>query len=236
MALTRLDKLLCDSGAATRSQARNMIKQGRVSIDGVVCLKSDTKVSADSEVTLDGQALRTSKFIYLMMNKPRGVLSATEDRTQSTVIDLLDESIRRMGIFPVGRLDKDTTGLLLLTNDGDFAHSIVSPRRHVPKRYLAHTRGSVSDEDIKLFKSGVVLSDGTVCLPAVLERLDGDKCIVTVEEGKYHQVKRMLASCGKPVVSLHRLSVGGLELDAKLQTSQYRELTEAEKLSIFSSI
>ncbi len=230
----RLDRFLADCGKATRSEARNLIKSGRVCVNGFIVTQPETKIDENSLVELDGAAVGGTKFIYIMMNKPEGVLSATGDRSQRTVIDLLSDEIRGRGLFPVGRLDKDTTGLLILTNDGEFAHRVISPKKHVKKRYLAETEGTPTQEDAQRFEKGVTLADGTVCLPASLDILGENLCIVTVEEGKYHQVKRMLASCGKPVKKLHRLAVGGLELDENLVKSSYRELTEKELNSIFS--
>ena len=229
----RLDKYLADNSSASRSEARNAVKNGRVSVDGCVVTCPETKVDERSHVALDGQIIGGSRFVYIMMNKPAGVLSATEDSRQATVIDLLSDDLKGRGLFPVGRLDKDTTGLLLLTNDGAFAHGVLSPRRHVKKRYLAETDGTPTSEDAARFEGGITLGDGTVCLPASLETVGVNQCIVTVEEGKYHQVKRMLAACGKPVVRLHRLSIGGLELDEQLAAASYRELTQEELDLIF---
>ena len=229
----RLDKYLADSGKATRSEARNIIKSGRISVDGCVVTRPETRIDEKSLVEMDGLTIGGSKFIYIMMNKPAGVLSATEDSSQPTVTDLLSDDMKVRGLFPVGRLDKDTTGLLLLTNDGDFAHRVISPRSHVKKRYLAETDGTPTKEDSVRFENGITLADGTVCLPASLDIVGENRCIVTVVEGKYHQVKRMLASCGKPVVKLHRLSIGGLELDNQLAEASYRELKPEELNFIF---
>ena len=162
------------------------------------------------------------------MDKPSGVLSVTEDRKQQTVLDLLPPEQQRMGLFPVGRLDKDTSGLLLLTNDGDFAHKVISPKSGVEKIYLAVVDGEPDAADIKAFEKGIVLKDGTECLPAKLELLGGNRCHVTVMEGKYHQVKRMLASRGKPVFELRRLAVGALELGEELGPGGFRELGEED--------
>ena len=229
----RLDKYLADNSSASRSEARNAVKNGRVSVDGCVVTRPETKVDERSHVEMDGQTIGGSKFVYIMMNKPMGVLSATEDSSQATVIDLLSDDLKGRGLFPVGRLDKDTTGLMLLTNDGAFAHGVISPRRHVKKRYLAETDGTPTSEDAARFENGITLGDGTVCLPASLEMIGANRCIVTVEEGKYHQVKRMLAACRKPVIRLHRLAIGGLELDEQLAAASYRELTQEELDLIF---
>ena len=234
MALARLDKLLADMGVATRSELRQMIKSGRVTVDGAVVTAPERKLEGERRaICLDGQPLRYSARSYYMMDKPSGVLTATEDRRQKTVMDLLDRERRRMGLFPVGRLDRDTSGLLLLTNDGDFAHRVISPKSEVEKLYHAKVQGIPDAEDAAAFRQGLVLGDGTRCLPAGLEPLGGDECLVTVMEGKYHQVKRMLASRGKKVTELRRLAIGGLRLDPKLGPGGYRELTEEELCIVF---
>ena len=168
------------------------------------------------------------------MNKPSGILSVTEDRKQQTVLDLLSVRDRNLGLFPVGRLDKDTEGLLLLTNDGDFSHKIISPSSAISKVYYAEVDGIPNDDDVKAFSEGLMLGDGTRCLPARLELKEGCRCLVTVFEGKYHQVKRMLASRGKPVRVLKRLSVGGLILPEDLKSGEYRELDNSELCKIFN--
>lgn len=233
--MLRLDKYIADAGSATRSEARALIKSGRVTVDGVTVTAPEYRLDAESaSVCLDGRELQPQGFVYLMMNKPTGVLCATEDRSQRTVIDLLTPELRSRGVFPVGRLDKDTTGLLLLTNDGDFAHRVISPKSKVVKRYLAETDGCPDESDVLAFKEGITLSDGTQCLPAGLELLGGSSCIVSITEGKYHQVKRMLASRGKPVVRLKRLSIGGLFLEDALCESEYRRINPSEKLCVFN--
>lgn len=229
MSQMRLDKLLSELGVASRSELRSIIRAGRVKVDGAVVTAPERKVDAEaSEISLDGEALRWQHFRYFMMDKPEGVLSVTEDRRQRTVLDLLPEELRRLGLFPVGRLDKDTSGLLLLTNDGDFAHRVISPKSNVPKRYRAEVEGVPDERDVKAFKEGIVLSDGTQCLPAALEITGGSVCFVTVMEGKYHQVKRMLAACGKPVAHLRRLSVGELSLGESLEPGGIRELGQED--------
>lgn len=233
--MLRLDKFIADASSATRSEARAIIKSGRVAVDGVTVTAPEYKLDAESAcVCLDGKELQAQGFVYLMMNKPAGVLCATEDRSQRTVLDLLTPELRKCGVFPVGRLDKDTTGLLLLTNDGDFAHKVISPKSKVVKRYLAETDGIPDESDVLAFKEGIILSDGTRCLPAKLELLGGNSCIVSLMEGKYHQVKRMLAARGKPVVKLKRLSIGGLFLEDALCESEYRRINPSEKLCVFN--
>lgn len=235
MAVLRLDKYLADCGVATRKELRQIIKDGRVSINGAVATSPQQKLDTETDaVSLDGSEIRYEKYRYFMLNKPDGVLSATEDGKQNTVLDLLSPEHKRLGLFPVGRLDKDTTGLLILTNDGDFAHRVISPKSNVMKRYRAETKGKCTQADVSAFQNGIVLKDGLKCLPAKLE-IGDDCCYVTVAEGKYHQVKRMLASVGKPVTALKRLSIGGLLLDESLLQGQYRELTQNELCSVFNS-
>ena len=236
MAMKRLDKLLADMGIASRSELKNIIKSGRVTVDGKAVTIPDAKFDSElCDIALDGKSLNVQRFRYYMMDKPAGVLSVTEDRKQQTVLDLLPEEQRRMGLFPVGRLDKDTSGLLILTNDGDFAHKVISPKSGVEKVYLAVVDGEPDAVDVKAFEKGIVLKDGTQCLPAKLELLGKDRCLVTVMEGKYHQVKRMLASRGKPVLELRRLAVGGLELGDSLAAGEFRELTESDLCKVLKS-
>ena len=235
MSQMRLDKLLSELGVASRKELRDIIRRGRVRVDGAVVTAPEQKVdAARSEVRLDGEVLRWQRFRYFMMDKPEGVLSVTEDRRQQTVLDLLPEELRRLGLFPVGRLDKDTSGLLLLTNDGDFAHRVISPKSGVEKRYRAEVEGVPDERDVRAFERGIVLADGTECLPAKLETTGESMCFVTVMEGKYHQVKRMLAACGKPVVHLRRLSVGALTLDESLAPGGVRELSQEDLCKVLS--
>ena len=229
MSQMRLDKLLSELGVASRSELRNLIRQGRVRVDGAVVTAPEHKVDAGAdEISFDGEILRLQRFRYFMMDKPEGVLSVTEDRRQETVLGLLPPELKRLGLFPVGRLDKDTSGLLLLTNDGDFAHRVISPKSNVPKRYRAEVEGVPDEADVRAFAEGIILGDGTHCLPAKLEITGENVCFVTVMEGKYHQVKRMLAACGKPVTHLRRLSVGALELGESLEPGGIRELDQKD--------
>lgn len=233
--MTRLDKLLTQSGLYSRSEARELIRSGRVSVDGETLRRPEVKAAEGAAVFVDGEEVNCSLCRYFMLNKPAGVLSATDDRSQPTVLDLLPREIRALGLFPVGRLDKDTTGLLLLTNDGGFAHRVISPKHGVVKTYLAVTASPVDAEDVRAFREGITLADGTHCLPAVLEPLDGCRCRVLVSEGKYHQVKRMLAACGKPCTALERTAVGALELDPELPRGGWRELRQFETGLVFGS-
>lgn len=232
MSEIRLDKLLSETTAYTRSQLKQIIKSGRVSVNGTAVTAPETKLDPTCAlIELDGESVSYAKFHYFMLNKPAGILSATDDRKQKTVIELFPEEMRRR-LFPVGRLDKDTTGLLLVTDDGDFAHKVISPRSEIVKTYRAVTSEPVNDADIEAFRQGIVLADGTKCLPAGLETLPDGSCLVRVYEGKYHQVKRMLASRSKPVIELKRLSIGALELDEKLLPGEFRQLTENELCSV----
>ena len=229
MGQIRLDRLLSELGVASRSELRRIIKSGRVSVDGWSVTAPEERVDAErSEIRLDGEILRLRRFRYFMMDKPAGVLSVTEDRKQTTVLSLLPPELQRLDLFPVGRLDKDTSGLLLLTNDGDFAHRVISPKSGVEKRYRAAVEGVPDEEDARAFRDGILLADGTRCLPARLETTGGNICYVTVMEGKYHQVKRMLAARGKPVTALRRLSVGELEIEEALGPGGFRELEERD--------
>ena len=233
--LTRADKLLARSGLYTRSEARELIRAGRVTIGGRAVSKPEDKFPDGAAVLVDGSEVNCEEFRYFMLSKPAGILSATDDSRARTVLDLFPPELRRLGIAPVGRLDKDTTGLLLLTNDGDFAHRVISPKSGVVKRYLARTAAQTGPEDAAAFAEGLTLADGTRCLPARLEPLEGCRCLVYVREGKYHQVKRMLAALGKPCLELRRESIGGLELDPALGEGEWRELRQFERSLVFNS-
>lgn len=227
--MKRLDKILSDAGVAGRRELKELIRSGRVQVDGVVVTKADAKFDETAvTITVDGELVCLEQFLYFMLHKPAGVVTATEDGAHNTVLDLFPPELRRRGLFPVGRLDKDTTGLLIITNDGDYAHRIISPKTHVAKRYLATTDGIPDEEDAAAFAKGILLRDGTQCLPGKLEITGENRCYVTLLEGKYHQVKRMLAACGKPVTELHRCSIGLLELDDALSAGEYRAMTPIE--------
>ncbi|MBR4057800.1 MAG: rRNA pseudouridine synthase [Oscillospiraceae bacterium] len=225
MPTERIDKLIVAAGLASRSEAKSLIRLGRVLVDGVPVRDAAQKIDPEKQIlSLDGEAVCTAKYRYFLLHKPAGVLSATEDSRQQTVLDLLPPELRRIGLFPAGRLDKDTTGLLLLTNDGELAHRLLSPKKHVEKRYLAYVEHEPNPDAETKFEQGMTLGDGTKCLPAQLERLGDGLVRVTVCEGKYHQVKRMLALCGAPVIRLHRESVGGLTLPDELAPGDWTEL------------
>jgi len=230
MAMERIDKLLSSTGLWSRKEVKEMVRRGRVRVNGAAAGKAEEKADPErDEIMVDGQIVDCTPFVYIMMNKPEGLLSATTDKRQKTVLDLLPEHLRKRGLFPVGRLDKDTVGLILLTDDGPLGHELLSPKKHVDKVYLAHVDGCVDQEDVERLAKGMVLEDGLHCLPAGLEPLgDGSSCLVTLREGKYHQVKRMLAACGKPVIALERLSMGPLALDQDLKRGQWRFLSRKE--------
>ena len=236
MRRTRLDKLLSENGLS-RKQAGQVIRAGRVRVDGEVVRDAAHTLDADTvRVTLDGEALSTEKHLHLMLNKPAGYLTATEDGRGATVMDLLPEPLRKRGLGPVGRLDKDVTGLILLTTDGQLAHRLISPKWKMDKKYLATVEGRLDEACVRRFLEGVPLKDFT-CEPAGLRILHaGDEeslCEVTVHEGKYHQVKRMLAACGHPVIALSRRSIAGIELDKSLGEGEWRYLTEEERASLY---
>ena len=229
--MERLDKLLAGTGKWSRREVKALVRQGLVRVDGRLAASAEDKLDpAAAIITVAGETISLCRFTYVMLHKPAGVLTATEDRKQPTVLDLLPPELRRIGLAPVGRLDKDTEGLLLLTNDGELAHRLLSPRYHVDKRYLARVDGELSAADTEAFARGMTLGDGLECLPAGLEVLPDRVCIVTLREGKFLQVKRMLAARGAPVLYLKRLSMGPLTLDDSLAAGAYR-LLRAEEIS-----
>ena len=235
--MERLDKLLAATGRWSRREVKDLVRQGRVELDGQPAAAADVKIDpAAADIRVDGEALSYSRFTYLMLHKPAGLLSVTEDPRQPTVLSLLPPHLRRVGLFPVGRLDKDTEGLLLLTNEGGLAHDILSPKHHVDKVYYARTAGCLTEEDCRAFAAGMTLGGGLECLPAGLEILsagpEGSEGLVTLREGKFHQVKRMLAARGKPVLYLKRVRMGNLPLDPALEPGTYRYLTEDEVESL----
>ncbi|MDM5334807.1 pseudouridine synthase [Ureibacillus composti] len=228
----RLDKLLSNMGYGSRKEVKQLLKQKGVTVDGEVVKDSAMHVDpANQNVSVFGERVEYTEFVYYMMNKPPGVVSATEDLRDQTVIDLLDPLAQHFKPFPVGRLDKDTEGLLLLTNDGNLAHNLLSPKKHVPKTYYAIIDGVVTDQDVEAFKLGVELDDGYITKPGhlvILKSASTSEIELTIQEGKFHQVKRMFESQGKKVTYLKRLSMGNLELDDSLELGDYRELTAEE--------
>ena len=226
--MERLDKFLCDSGVGTRSQVKVILKAGRVQVDGKVEKDNSRKVDpATQTITLDGEVLGGARRVVVMLNKPEGFVTATEDKNDRTVMELLPETMKHLDLKPVGRLDKATEGLLLFTNDGDLLHRLISPKKEVPKVYYARHEGQAGEEDVQAFAEGLTLRDGLECLPAKLEPLGPGESLITVCEGKYHQVRRMMASRDMTVLYLERRKEGALEL-GDLPRGQVRELTEDE--------
>ena len=226
--MERLDKFLCDSGVGTRSQVKAILKAGRVTVDGKVERDNGRKIDPNTQkITLDGEILGGKRRLVLMLNKPAGFVTATEDAAERTVMELLPAQYKHLDLKPVGRLDKATEGLLLFTNDGDLLHRMISPKKEVPKVYYARHEGEATGEDVAAFAQGLTLRDGTNCLPAKLEPLGAGESLVTVCEGKYHQVRRMMASRGMTVLYLERRQESFLELGS-LPRGAVRELTETE--------
>ena len=226
--MERLDKFLVAAGVGSRSQVKDILKAGRITVDGAVERDNSRKVdSAAQTVCLDGDVLGGRRRVVAMLNKPAGFVTATEDKSERTVMELLPPELLRQDVKPVGRLDKATEGLLLFTNDGDLLHKLISPKKEIPKVYYARHEGQATQEDVKVFRDGVVLRDGTVCLSAVLEPLGVGESLITVCEGKYHQVRRMMASRGMPVTYLERRMEGKLTL-GDLARGKVRELTDME--------
>ena len=238
----RLDKFLVACAVGSRTEVKNLLKSGRVTVNGKKEKSAKLQINEErDEIRFDGQVLEYEEFVYYMMNKPQGVISATEDPKHRTVLDLLDDLARTKEVFPIGRLDIDTHGLLLLTNDGKLAHAILSPKRHVDKTYLAQVKGIMTQEDVERFAKGIPLKDFT-CQPAKLEIVSVNPVKnqslvrVTIAEGKFHQVKRMVSYCGKEVVDLQRLTMGTLALDENLERGEWRRLTKEELEELLASI
>lgn len=232
--MERLDKVLAGTGRWSRREVKLLVRQGLVRLNGAAAVSAEEKCDPETAViTVNGETVVLRRFTYVLLHKPGGVLTATEDRRQETVMELLPQELRRVGLAPVGRLDKDTEGLLLLTNDGELTHRLLSPKYHVDKRYFARVDGHLTAAYAEAFAKGMTLGDGLKCLPARLEILPDNGCIVTVREGKFHQVKRMLASCGAPVVYLKRLSMGPLVLGDELGRGEHRMLREEEVAALY---
>ena len=230
--MERMDKFLCDSGVGTRSQVKLILKAGRVAVDGRVEKDNGRKIDPSSQrITLDGEVLGGKRRVVVMLNKPAGFVTATDDPVERTVMELLPAGMKHLDLKPVGRLDKATEGLLLFTNDGDLLHRLISPKKEVPKVYYAKHEGTAGQEDVDAFAEGLTLRDGTRCLPARLEPLGRGESLVTVCEGKYHQVRRMMASRNLTVSYLERREEGRLTL-GDLPRGQVRELTQEEVASL----
>lgn len=235
--MQRLDKIIADRTSYSRSEIKRLIKCGEVWADGRCCTRADEKLGEAARITVCGKPLE-DRYIYLMMNKPEGVVCAVSDKREKTVIDILPDEYKGREIFPVGRLDKDTTGLLILTNDGELSHKIMSPKKKVKKYYIAETDEPLTDENIRLFKEGIVFRDGTKCRSADAKNLKSDEKFlvgVTISEGKFHQVKKMLAVCNIKVLKLTRISIGNLYMDVKLNKGECRKLSNIEISRIFFS-
>jgi 16S rRNA pseudouridine516 synthase len=234
----RLDKFLADAGLGTRSEVKNLLKKRCVLVNGAVCIRPEQKITAEDEVLCQGQPISKKGFSYYMLHKPAGVVSATEDGRDRTVLDLLrDQGIPVKDLFPVGRLDKDTEGLLLITDDGALAHRLLSPRRHVDKTYFVRAAGELTEADLKAMEDGLDIGDEKPTLPARLKILSAgpvSEAELTIQEGRFHQVKRMFLARGKEVLYLKRLSMGSLRLDPDLAPGRVRPLTEAELSGLIS--
>jgi 16S rRNA pseudouridine516 synthase len=233
----RLDKILAHMGYGSRSELKKLTKAGAIQVNGAKVKDSGMQINTETDrITVNGESVGYREFVYLMLNKPQGVVSATEDNRDKTVVDLLDKAYAPFEVFPVGRLDKDTEGLLLLTNDGKLAHNLLSPKKHVPKTYFAHVEWEVGEEDRIAFEQGVTFDDGYVTMPAILRILSPGSALLertseielTIMEGKFHQVKRMFQAIGKRVVFLKRITMGPIQLDESLALGESRELTEQE--------
>ena len=233
----RIDKYLSNMGIGSRKDIKKHIKMGRVKINEKIVKESNDSVNKNDIVRFDNEVIEYEEFTYIMMNKPQGVISATEDRYQNTVLDILEDRYKNRGLFPAGRLDKDTEGLLILTNNGTLAHNMLSPKKHVTKKYLVKVVGRLGESDVKAFENKIVLEDGYECMPAKLDILESDEeslAIVEIKEGKFHQVKRMFLATDKTVVYLKRISMGPISLDESLKLGEYRKLT-AEELNLLEN-
>lgn len=237
MGLKRLDKVIALNCNVSRKEARNLIKNGAAAVNGQRTLRAEELIDTESdEITVDGYDFTLKEHIYIMLNKPQGVISATEDPNKETVIDIIPEDLKRRSLFPCGRLDRDTTGLLIITDDGALCHRIMSPAHHVYKTYETILSFAIDENDIAKLEAGITLGDGTECLPAIVEAIDINGlpgARIKIREGKYHQVKRMFASLGNNVEHLRRISIGALKLDESLKEGECRELTNEELDLIF---
>uniref|UniRef100_UPI003FF07F52 pseudouridine synthase n=2 Tax=Candidatus Fimivicinus sp. TaxID=3056640 RepID=UPI003FF07F52 len=236
----RIDKLIASQGALSRSDVRRLVKSGAIALNGSPVRDAGQKADPEADqITVSGRPLFISKYLYLMLDKPAGIVSASRDAEQKTVIDLVPSALRRDGLFPAGRLDKDTTGFVLITNDGEFAHRILSPKKHISKTYLARLARPVDGRSIEAFRSGLVLADGTRCMEAGLQILEDDEtplAEVVLHEGRYHQIKRMFAALGNEVIALRRVKMGDLPLDETLGPGGCRKITAEELQKIIQAV
>ncbi len=224
MELVRIDKFLSVALGVSRTDAKRIIKDGRIKAEGTTIKRADEKVGLEALVELDGKPICYKKYIYILMNKPSGILSAATDKRVKTVVDIIPNELKREGLFPVGRLDKTTTGLLIITDDGDFAHKVISPKSFIEKCYLTELDGELTEEKRQIIEGGVTLADGTKCRPAKIEQVSKTKVYITISEGKYHQIKRMFGVVDLGVNSLHRVSIGGLKLPDDLELGKCIEI------------
>ena len=233
----RLDKYISDAMGISRQDAKKLLSKGAVAIDGKAVKKGDAKVCDSNKVSVNGKVLEYKQFVYIMLNKPKGVVSATDDKNDVTVVDLVKKDYPKRNLFPAGRLDKTSTGFVLLTDDGDFAHDILAPKKHVSKEYIVTLDAPVNDEIAQSFNNGVTLADGTLLKSAVLETTDEPLVVkVILKQGVYHQIKRMFGVFDIGVNELHRTHIGSVELDKDLQPGDYRELTAEEMEKITSDL
>ena len=232
MAVQRLDKIIASTGRWSRREVKDLVRQGRVTVNGAAARSAEEEADPETaEIAINGEVLTWRAYTWVMLNKPAGYLSATEDGRGATVLDLLPQELQRQNLFPVGRLDKDTEGLLLLTNQGGLAHDLLSPKKHVDKEYFVRVEGCLTAADCDAAKAGLHLDDGLACQPAELKILpegNSREARITIREGKFHQVKRMMAYLGKPVVYLERVRMGNLTLDPALSRGSWRFLTQEE--------
>ncbi len=235
MAKARLDKIIANQFNVSRKDARVGIKQGKATVNGNTVRDFSLIIDTTDDVAFLGQAMDYKEYIYILMNKPKGVLSASNDKNRKTVVDLVPEKWRRVGLFPVGRLDKDTTGLLIITDDGDFAHKAIAPNKNIYKTYEVTLDGIVTDQMVEVFANGVVLADGTLCKKALLNPLSENRAEIKISEGKYHQIKRMFGTVGLGVNELKRTALGGLKLPSELGEGECRLLNDNEIKHIFTS-
>ncbi len=231
----RFDKIIASQFNISRKDARIGIRRGKGSVEGVTLRDPSVLVSPDSQIIYNGQVLEYKEYIYILMNKPKGVLSATTDKNKKTVVDLVPDSLKRNKLFPVGRLDKDTTGLLIITDDGEFAHNAISPKKNVEKTYIATLDGEVTAEMVKKFEEGITLADGTVCRKAYLKPLTDTTAEIKISEGKYHQIKRMFGTVGLGVNQLKRVAFGALTLPIDLAEGDCKELEKGELKALFKN-
>lgn len=232
----RLDKIISTQTGYSRKEIKQLARKGEIKVNSIICKASDMKINPDvDKITVCGEIIEYKQYVYYMMNKPKGVLSASNDKNAQTVVDILPESLKRKNLFPAGRLDKDTTGLLIITDDGDFAHRMLSPNKKVYKHYIATLDRPIPEGTKEQFENGIVFKDGTVCQKAFFDKLSANKALVKICEGKFHQVKKMFLACGCEVVELDRVQIGQLKLDSSLLEGQTRELSEREKQYIFDN-